>query len=146
MANIALQDGKVILKDGKVSCSCCEAPVSSCGCFIVSGALKAIIDAATTVSVNGTSDSWDPAGTNITNIPFVPSAYITYSSGVLCITADNGDSTSWLLPDGKTVAECQSPVIPFPPGPDTMTVNGNILQAVNWFGVTITPTPNIVFT
>lgn len=146
MPNVALQDGKVILKDGNVSCTCCEAPAASCGCFIVSGALKTIIDSATTVSVNGTSAPWNPAGTYIPNPFLVPSANISYSSGTLCITADNGDSTSWLLPAGKTVAECPSPIIPFPPGPDTMTVNGNILQAVNWFASTMTPTPNIVFT
>jgi hypothetical protein len=27
-----------------------------------------------------------------------------------------------------------------------MTVNGNTLQAVNWFGSTMSQTPNIVFT
>ena len=144
MANIALDAGKVVLKSGLVSCTCCAA--GGCGCYITSGPLKAAIDAATTVSVNGTSAPWNPAGTTVINIPPTPSAVITYSSGTLCITADNGDSTSWLLPAGKTVAECPSPIIPFPPGPDTMTVNGNILQAVNWFGVTMTPTPNIVFT
>jgi len=143
MATIAIDAGKVVLKDGKASCSCCAA--GGCGCYIVSGSLKSTIDSATTVSVNGSSAAWNPAGTYIPNIPFVPSANITYSSGALCITADNGDSTSWLLPDGKTVAECGSPLVPFPPGPDSMTVNGNILQAVNWFGAIMTPTPNIVF-
>ncbi len=142
MANIALDAGKVVLKSGLVSCTCCA--VGGCGCYITSGPLKAAIDAATTVSVNGTSDSWDPAGTTVNNTPPTPSALnITYSSGVLCITADNGLTSSWLLPDGKTVAEC--PGIGFLPGPDTITVNGITLNAVNWFGDIMTPTPNIVF-
>jgi hypothetical protein len=145
MANIAIKNGNVILKGGLVSCTCCTTPTGGCGCYITSGPLKAAIDAATTVSVNGTSVPWNPAGTTVTNIPPTPSAFITYSSGTLCITADNGDSSSWLLPDGKTVAECGSPLSPFPPGPDIMTVNGNTLNAVNWFGVTMSPSPNIVF-
>jgi hypothetical protein len=34
MATIALQDGKVILKDGKASCTCCESGYDSAGgCF-----------------------------------------------------------------------------------------------------------------
>lgn len=144
MANIALDAGKVVLKDGKASCTCCAA--GGCGCYITSGALKAIIDAATTVSVNGTSAPWNPAGTTVLNMPPTPSALnMTYSSGTLCITADDGTSSSWLLPDGKTVAECGSPFVPFPPGPDIMIVNGNTLNAVNWFGVTMSPSPNIVF-
>ena len=32
MANIALQDGKVVLKEGKVSCSCCVIPDPTCEC------------------------------------------------------------------------------------------------------------------
>jgi hypothetical protein len=144
MANIAIKNGNVILKGGLVSCTCCAA--GGCGCYITSGPLKAAIDAATTVSVNGTSAPWNPAGTTVMNMPTTPSALnMTYSSGTLCITADNGDSSSWLLPDGKTVAECGSPLSPFPPGPDIMIVNGNTLNAVNWFGTTMSPPPNIVF-
>ncbi len=143
MATIALQDGKVVLKDGKVSCTCCAT--GGCGCFVTFGPLKAAIDAATTVSVNGTSAPWNPAGTSVNNIPPTPSAVITYSSGTLCITADDGTSSSWLLPDGKTVAECGNPLAPFTPGPDTIIVNGTTLQAVNWFGSIMSPTPNIVF-
>jgi len=144
MANIAIDAGKVVLKDGKASCTCCAT--GGCGCFITSGALKSIIDMASTVYVNGTPTPWNPALTIVNNTPPTPSAVITYSSGTLCITADDGTSSSWLLPAGKTVAECGNPISPFPPGPDIIVVNGITLQAVNWFGSTMPQTPNIVFT
>lgn len=141
MANIALDAGKVVLKNGKASCSCCGG--GDCGSYDVSPGLKEIIESAFFVSVNGTEVAWLPAGTDISNTPPTPSALISYFSGTLYITADNGYSTSWLLPDGKTVAEC--PGIGFLSGPDTITVNGITLNAVNWFGDIMTPTPNIVF-
>ena len=58
MATIALKDGKVILKDGKVSCSCCGG--GGCECQTTPTAeLIPILDAATTATCNGLpSTSW----------------------------------------------------------------------------------------
>jgi hypothetical protein len=127
-----------------VECACCAT--LSCGCYVVSGALKTAIESATSVSVNGTSAAWNPAGTQVLNSIPKPSAQISYSAGVLCITADNGLTTSWLLPDGQTIADCPGNAGSFfPPGPDSIIVNGTALNAANWFGDTMSPTPTIVF-
>lgn len=51
MANIALQDGKVVLKDGKVSCSCCATPCNLCESVLVTSPLLQTIQDSTSVSV-----------------------------------------------------------------------------------------------
>jgi hypothetical protein len=69
MATIALQDGKVVLKDGKVSCSCCGG---QCGCLTSpSAALIPILDAATYATCNGLP----PTNWSFVSPPFAPGWY-----------------------------------------------------------------------
>lgn len=90
MATIKLQDGKVILKDGKASCACCG---SVCGCATVSAQLRPIIESATTISVNGSVQSWNGEQL-IVQLPFGQLSYsVSYSTGQICIYGDNGDNT-----------------------------------------------------
>ncbi len=61
MATIALQDGKVVLKDEKVSCSCCEP----CTCVFSDGDVVTIsaLGKSTTVTIGqGTFPCWGDIG------------------------------------------------------------------------------------
>ena len=101
---IKTQDGKIITKDGKVSCDCCGA----CGCVNVAGImigtqlLSDILDNATTGTANGYPPNlwgpnpsatsgwygqWYPVGQGV---DFACEAFYNADTKVLCVNSDNG--------------------------------------------------------
>lgn len=72
MPNVALQDGKVVLKDGKASCTCC----GGCGCETTpSAGLIPILDAATTATCNGLP----PTSWTFISLPASPGWYAIWA-------------------------------------------------------------------
>ena len=73
-----------------VNCACCGGV---CGCATVSAQLRAIIESATTISVNGSVRSWNGESSNV-QLGFGQVSWgVSYSTGQICIFGDNGDNT-----------------------------------------------------
>jgi hypothetical protein len=110
MANIALQDGKVVLKDGKASCTCCGG---GCGCQTTPTAeLIPILDAATTATCNGLP----PTNWTSVSLPATPGWYaewfysniftLRWFSDTKCLLL-SGDNAINIISSG-TCLECDT--------------------------------------
>ena len=101
-----------------VNCACCG---DSCGCSSVSAQLKTTIENATTITVNGSAQSWNGQN-SILQLGFGQLSWgISYSAGQICIYGDNGDN-SVTLGEGCL----------FTTGPD-IYVNGTAFTASHAF-------------
>jgi len=110
-----------------VNCACCV----NCGCANVPATLKAIIESATQITVNGVSDAWD--GTHSQKMAGFGkvSWIIDYAGGSICVFADNGDNTVKLSPEPFTVSECG--FTPFSVIGSPVTINSETFRAVQAF-------------
>lgn len=72
-----------------VECSCCV----ECGYASVSGTLKDMIESATQITVNGTTQSWNGVSSRGYLGYGEVSWAVDYTSGTLFVTGDNGDNT-----------------------------------------------------
>lgn len=79
-----------------VECACCATV--ACGCASVSSTLKAIIESATQITVNGVTKSWngETAGNQagFGELSWV----VSYAAGAICVLGDNSDQTVTLSP------------------------------------------------
>ena len=108
-----------------VECACCGGV---CGCASVSATLKAIIESATQITVNGESDTWNGTQSQKQLVFGEASWVISYSSGIICVLGDNGDQTVKL---SSSEQECT-----FGMGGDFgnfVTINGQGFTAVQAF-------------
>lgn len=112
-----------------VECECCVTAV--CGCSNVSSALQSIIESATQINVNGVFDAWN--GTlSQQQLGFGKASwFISYSSGIICAYADNGDNTVKLAPEPLTLEECTLTPMSVIGAP--VLINGLAFRAVHAF-------------
>jgi hypothetical protein len=156
MANIALQDGKVVLKDGKASCACCDTAI--CGCSSIPVELKTIIESATTIQVVATRNAfngerstnsyplpWDGVSVfspdiypfnyeDYLNYPYLPTLTISYQAGKICINSGDAKTDMLLspLPFNCIAGPQFGDECPFTYWGTYLTINGNPFRTAQY--------------
>ena len=111
-----------------VECACCGGV---CGCASVSATLKATIESATQITVNGVTDTWNGTHSQKT-LGFGEASWIVdYAGGSICVFADNGDATVKLSPEPLTLEQCAITAMSVIGPP--VTINGEAFRAVQAF-------------
>ena len=115
-----------------VECACCGGGVV-CGCASVPSALITIIEAATQITVNGTTKAWNGEFAEKVGSGFGEAKWVvSYAGGFVCVYADNGDNTLKLAPEPLTAYDCAFPT-PFSAIGSPVIINGQAFRAVHAF-------------